>query len=114
MTGCKPASFGTWLDITSAPKDGSHFLACDAHTPYGPQWTFNQRPPTVVHWWDGPEDGFYTSVNEVEHETPFSATHWCPLPPPPMIHAREYIGSINDIFSPALPGDVHPSNRLKE
>jgi hypothetical protein len=74
-----------WRDISTAPKDGSHFLACDARVPYGPQWGFNQRPPTVVHWWGNPgEEGFYTSVNELEPQEPFAATHWQPLPLPPI------------------------------
>jgi len=71
---------GGWRDIATAPKDGTHILACDARTPYGPQWTFNQRPPTVVHWWANPgEEGFYTSVNEMEPQATFPATHWKPL-----------------------------------
>jgi hypothetical protein len=69
-----------WRPIISAPKDGTHIFACDASTPYGQHWTFEQRPPTVVHWF---EDGFYTSVNEHEPVHPFAATHWQPLPIPP-------------------------------
>ena|ERR1700688_322764 len=65
---------------TSAPKDGTHIFACDASIPYGQYWTFGQRPPTVVHWF---EDGFYTSVNELEPQRPFPATHWQSLPVPP-------------------------------
>ena len=73
-----------WRPISSAPKDGTHFLACDARVPYSESWTFNQRPPTVVHWWGNPgEEGFYTSVNELEPQTPFEATHWKPLGEPP-------------------------------
>lgn len=80
----KAADPGAWRDISSAPKDGTHFLACDARVPYGPQWSFNHRPPTVVHWWGSPgEEGFYTSVNELEPQKPFEATHWQPLCAPP-------------------------------
>ena len=69
-----------WRPIISAPKDGTHIFACDASIPYGQYWTFGQRPPTVVHWF---EDGFYTSVNELEPQRPFPATHWQSLPVPP-------------------------------
>lgn len=73
-----------WRDIATAPKDGTHILACDARVPYGPHWGFNHRPPTVVHWWANPgEEGFYTSVNETEPLAPFPATHWKPLGPEP-------------------------------
>lgn len=73
-----------WRSIETAPKDGTHILACDASTRYDAWWTFMQRPPTVVHWWSNPgEEGFYTSVNEVEPQVPFSPTHWRPLPAPP-------------------------------
>lgn len=82
---------GGWRPIESAPRDGTHFLACDARQPYGPAWTFDQRPPTVVHWWGGPleqmsapDAGFYTSVNEQEPERPFPATHWRSLPAAPV------------------------------
>jgi hypothetical protein len=67
-----------WLDITFAPRDGTHFMAC-AHRP---GFTFNERPPTVVHWH---VDGFYTSVNELAPDHPFPATHFRPLPEPPKV-----------------------------
>lgn len=87
LEGALEAEGGGWLDISTAPKDGSHFLACDARIPYGPQWGFDQRPPTVVHWWGNPgEEGFYTSVNEFEPQEPFAATHWQPLSAPPANH----------------------------
>lgn len=73
-----------WQSIETAPRDGTHILACDATVAYDEHWTFNQRPPTVVHWWSNPgEEGFYTSVNELEPQEPFRATHWKPLGPAP-------------------------------
>ena len=75
-----------WRPIITAPRDGTHILACDASMPYSATWTFNQRPPTVVHYWDGmgaPDAGFYTSVNELAPENTFPATHWRPLGPMP-------------------------------
>jgi hypothetical protein len=81
-----PGKVEGWREIASAPKDGTHFLACDARTPYDKHWTFNQRPPTVVHWF---QDGFYTSVNETEPMHPFSATHWQSLDSPPISSRAE-------------------------
>lgn len=72
-----------WQPIASAPKDGSHILAC--RIPFGIRVTINTNPPTVVHWFDDPElPGFYTSVNELAPERPFEATHWMPLPQLPL------------------------------
>lgn len=68
-----------WRSMESAPKDGTHILAC--RVPIGIRTTCNTHPPTVVHWFD---DGFYTSVNEMAPERPFEATAWMPLPPPPV------------------------------
>lgn len=76
-----------WRPIESAPKDGTHILVCDARKPFEGYWTFNQRPPTVAHYWldaDNQDFGFYTSVNEIEQDKPlFGLTHWMPLPLPP-------------------------------
>lgn len=71
-----------WKPIETAPKDGTHILAFRALI--GIRYTNLTNPPTVVHWWDNPgEEGFYTSVNELEPQEPFRATHWMPLPEPP-------------------------------
>jgi hypothetical protein len=67
-----------WQPIETAPKDGSHILAC--RIPIGIRVTVNTHPPTVVHWFD---DGFYTSVNELAPERPYDPTHWQPLDPLP-------------------------------
>jgi hypothetical protein len=72
----------TWRPIETAPKDGSHILAC--RMPIGIRVTVNTNPPTVVHWFDDPNDpGFYTSVNAVAPEYPYNPTHWQPLDPLP-------------------------------
>lgn len=75
---------GMWAPIETAPKNGSHFLACIAGTTFG-YWEGERAPAvqTVVHWWGAPgEEGFYTSVNELEPQKPFDATHWKPLDEP--------------------------------
>lgn len=71
-----------WDSIETAPKDGTHILAF--RMPIGIRFTNNTNPPTVVHWFDDPDEpGFYTSVNEMAPERPFNPTHWMPLPSPP-------------------------------
>jgi hypothetical protein len=71
-----------WRPIETAPKDGTHILAC--RKPIGIRVTVNTHPPTVVHWFDDPNDpGFYTSVNAVAPEYPYNPTHWQPLDPLP-------------------------------
>jgi len=70
--------------IDTAPKDGSHILAW--RIPVGIRVTNNTHPPTVVHWFDDPDEpGFYTSVNELAPEHPFNPTHWTPLPAGPSV-----------------------------
>lgn len=74
-----------WEPIETAPRDGQHVLACIAGTSFG-WWDGKAAPPfqTVVHWWGNPgEEGFYTSINELEPQQPFQATHWKPLDAPP-------------------------------
>ena len=78
-----------WRPIETAPKDGTHILACFATRPFGPTWGFAQRPPTVVHWF-GPPDlpglrsgGWYLSVQTADSER-VHPTHWQPLPAPPI------------------------------
>lgn len=78
----------TWRPIETAPRDGSHILAY--RLPIGIRFTNNTNPPTVVHWFGDPElPGFYTSVNELAPERPFEATHWQPLPAPPVLTSGE-------------------------
>lgn len=73
-----------WRSILTAPKDGTHILACNAARSFG--WADGKPLPpqqTVVHWWANPgEEGFYTSVNELAPERPFAATHWKQLDAP--------------------------------
>lgn len=78
-----PAGAGEgWQPIKSAPKDGTHILAY--RKLYGIRCTNMTNPPTVVHWFDDPDEpGFYTSINELAPEHPFKATHWQPLPAAP-------------------------------
>jgi hypothetical protein len=65
--------------IETAPKDGTHILAW--RIPIGIRVTNNTHPPTVVHWFNDPEEpGFYTSVNELAPEHPYNPTHWMPIP----------------------------------
>jgi hypothetical protein len=69
--------------IETAPRDGTHILAW--RVPIGIRVTNNTHPPTVVHWFDDPDEpGFYTSVNERAPEHPFNPTHWERLPDPPL------------------------------
>lgn len=76
------ASRRQWRPIETAPKDGTHILAC--RIPIGIRVTVNTHPPTVVHWFEDANDpGFYTSVNAVAPEYPFNPTHWQPLDPLP-------------------------------
>jgi hypothetical protein len=68
--------------IETAPKDGTHILAYRKSV--GIRTTNLTNPPTVVHWFDDPnQPGFYTSVNELAPERPFNPTHWMPLPAAP-------------------------------
>jgi hypothetical protein len=68
----------SWRSIDSAPRDGTHILSCRM---LGIRVTNMTNPPTVVHWFDDPDEpGFYTSVNETAPEHPFYPTHWQPLP----------------------------------
>ena len=68
----------TSWNTTPAPRDGSHILVCCG--PFSKNWTFAQRPPCVVHWWDNPgEEGFYLSHGLVENsynDVPVEFTHW--------------------------------------
>ena len=73
----------TWQPIETAPRDGTHIFVCRETNKFSENWTFQQSPPTVAHWF---EDGFYTSVNtDMLPETPYEATHWMPLPEPPPV-----------------------------
>jgi len=59
------ASPGPWLDIASAPKDGTHFLWVGDNGEFARRrWTFS------VIWWP-------------EFEDCFNSGHWQPLPAPP-------------------------------
>lgn len=72
----------SWQPIETAPRDGTHILAC--RIPIGIRVTIMTCPPTVVHWFDDPDEpGFYTSVNELAPEHPYNPTHWQQLDPLP-------------------------------
>lgn len=71
-----------WQPIADARRDGTHILACIG--PYSEHWTFDQRPPAVIHYWENPgEEGFYLSSGGSPDEQPYPATHWKPLDNPP-------------------------------
>lgn len=88
-----------WNPIETAPKDGTHILACIG--PFNAHRLFEQCPPTVVHYFPDPDaPGFYTSVNELAPEHPYKATHWMPLPAEPLEFTEEtcpgHIASAHD------------------
>jgi hypothetical protein len=70
-----------WRPASEAPRNGTHILVCRG--PYGPNWSFDQEPPCVVHWWGNPgEEGFYLSHGLVENsynDAPIDFAHWLPL-----------------------------------
>lgn len=67
----------TWQDISTAPRDGTVFLAYSAH--------FNLPLPTK--WVEDSERFrgvcFYGDDDEVRFWIDVVATHWRPLPSPP-------------------------------
>ena len=63
---------GGWKPISTAPKDGTHILVCDATRPH--------QPPTSAHWW---ETNWALSVCRYGDESDHGCdtlTHWMPLP----------------------------------
>lgn len=84
LRASQAATEGGWLPIESAPKDGTHVLAC--HGPYSATRGFNQGPPAVVHYWDEiGNEGFYLSLGAVgQYDRALPFTHWTPLPNPPV------------------------------
>lgn len=112
-----PEPSSAWRPIESAPRDGTHFLACNASPAYGEYRTFNQQPPAVVHWWGNPgEEGFYLSVTEQEAERPFRATHWMPLSVPPIAEPtdKEVEDAIDHLATEAVPGREHEVQHLAD
>jgi hypothetical protein len=80
-----------WQPIDSAPRDGTHILACDAQRSFG-YMNGAELPPVqaVVHWWANPgEEGWYHSSVHLENpdEPPFPATHWKSLNGPSVYDA---------------------------
>lgn len=78
-----------WQPIETAPKDGTHVLVAFDNPPYSEHWTFQQRPPTVAHWF-GPAPlpglragGWYLSVSHNDGGR-IDPTHWMPLPAAPV------------------------------
>lgn len=71
-----------WRDIETAPKDGTHIMACRG--PFTSNWTFAQAPAYVCHWWNNPgEEGWYLSSGD-SGQISWHPTHWQPLPQPPV------------------------------
>jgi len=76
-----------WLDISTAPKDGTYVLLAVPH--YESGWNigeayFDQQSRDGGDWWwAGTSDGDYWSspLSESNHHPP---SHWQPLPLPPV------------------------------
>ena len=75
-----------WQPIDTAPKDGTHILACALDDP----------DMSIVSWrrgsWIGRVDGFAAIESQSDFHTdyfyPF-VTHWMPLPSPPITDSGE-------------------------
>lgn len=91
-----------WLDIASAPRDGSPVLVCfdKPVSASGDAWTWHDADPLrvmIARWWTSDpkicdeEDGWYAPYPEISHgydgtdyfAIRLSPTHWQPLPEPP-------------------------------
>lgn len=66
-----------WQDLSTAPRDGSKFLAFTADFQYGAHFNFRVQE---ARWsGDSPDD----PVGHFQSENGQLVTHWMPLPPPP-------------------------------
>lgn len=75
---------GGWLDIETAPKDGSYIMCCSLDSdvlPYIAWWGTdpNTRKFNDKEWLSGDGDDFSTGY----YYTPVYPTHWMPLHKPP-------------------------------
>lgn len=78
----KPAPFGVWQPIETAPRDGTRFLVYYRTLYDTPKGAI--RAKTEIAWFK--ESRLYLSSsqgNEVCNYPNDGATHWMPLPPPP-------------------------------
>lgn len=76
MTDTPPAvTFGEWMPIESAPKDGTRVLLHARHTAHS--W-----PIIVAYWRSGPR-GTGWFGGKANHAPDGAFTHWMPLPSPP-------------------------------
>lgn len=65
-----------WMDIKTAPKDGTAILAYWPAPEYAPD-----APAIVQTWWTSEYCGWITPYPE--HDPNLNPTHWQPLPTPP-------------------------------
>jgi len=70
---------GRWMDISSAPKDGTNIIA----------WSPCFDQPTVVHWFISNDEtccGWFDDELEcyTNDDGSTELTHWMPLPKPPL------------------------------
>jgi len=82
------AKAGGWQDISTAPKDGTRFIA----------WRkYSTRPLIARYWkdfgWFEDEDGLHL----------YNLTHWQPLPNPPKEQSAGGPGSVDAVADPLSP-----------
>ncbi|WP_147377445.1 hypothetical protein [Mesorhizobium jarvisii] len=76
-----------WLDISTAPKDGTRVILAVPH--YESGWNIGEayfdasNPEDGDWWWAGSSAGDYwaSPLRECNHHPP---SHWQPLPNPPV------------------------------
>ena len=79
---------GEWMDIETAPKDGTRILAFGSYVDFK-----GYEMITVTSWSEGNEEfkdageGLYRKVKEFGWGSGFRATHWMLLPVPPEVTA---------------------------
>ena len=70
-----------WKTIDSAPKDGSGFVGTDGKLAFTTRWcAYYKKWP---HEEGGPEYNYRWTGESNCSTSPWSPTHWMPLPAPP-------------------------------